>query len=219
MICGKCNTQLPDGAHYCYRCQATYMYPNETQEQAMQLARQEYDQYQAYFQQQQLQQQQLQQQQEQMRIQQQQLMLQQQQLEQQRIAQEQALQAQQQALLAQQQQNNVIEAQVQPQSGIACPNCGSNNVKVELVEQGQMTTRKGVGFGGHMNNAARGLTAVATLGVSNLVWKKSEGTNKTNTITATMGICQSCGNTWIINDKDNGGNKKKFGRAKGSIFK
>ena len=100
-----------------------------------------------------------------------------------------------------------------------CPNCGGTNVNVQLVEQGQMTTKKGVGFGGHVNNTARALTAIGTLGMSNLVWKKSKGTNKTNTVTATMGICQECGNTWVIDEQDNGGNKKKFGGAKGSIFR
>ncbi len=67
-----------------------------------------------------------------------------------------------------------------------------------MVEQGQKTLKKGVGFGGHMNNAARGVTAVCTLGMSNLVWKKSKGTNKTKTINSTVGICQNCGNTWEI---------------------
>lgn len=93
-----------------------------------------------------------------------------------------------------------------------CPNCGSEDVQVQLVEQGQQTSKKGLGFGGHMNNAARGATAVMTLGMSNLVWKKSKGTNKTKTINATVGICQSCGNTWEIK-------QGKFGSAPGSIFK
>ena len=55
-----------------------------------------------------------------------------------------------------------------------CPNCGSGNCQVQLVEQGQQTNKKGVGFGGHMNNAARTTTAVATFGMSNLLWKKIE---------------------------------------------
>ena len=93
-----------------------------------------------------------------------------------------------------------------------CPNCGSENTQVQLVEQGQQTSKKGVGFGGHMNNAARGATALVTFGASNLVWKKSKGTNKTKTINATMGICQDCGNAWEIK-------KGKFGSAPGSIFK
>lgn len=93
-----------------------------------------------------------------------------------------------------------------------CPNCGSGNVQVQLVEQGQQTTKKGLGFGGHVNNAARALTAVSTLGVSNLVWKKSKGTNKTKTVNATMGICQQCGSAWEIKEG-------KFGSAPGSILR
>lgn len=93
-----------------------------------------------------------------------------------------------------------------------CPNCGSENVQVQLVEAGQQTNKKGIGFGGRMNNTARGFTAICTLGVSNLFWKKSKGTNKTKTINNTMGICQNCGNTWLIN-------KGKFGSAPPSIFR
>lgn len=93
-----------------------------------------------------------------------------------------------------------------------CPICGSENVQVQLVEAGQQTNKKGVGFGGRVSNTARGFTALCTLGLSNLFWKKSKGTNKTKTINNTMGICQSCGNTWVIN-------KGKFGSAPTSIFR
>ena len=79
-----------------------------------------------------------------------------------------------------------------------CPVCGSVNVQVQMVETGQKTKRKGVGLGGHLNNAARGMTAVATLGMSNLVWKKSQGVNQTKTNTEKWGICQNCGSTWEI---------------------
>lgn len=79
-----------------------------------------------------------------------------------------------------------------------CPQCGSENVTVQAVEKGQMTTKKGVGFGGHINNMARKTTAMCTLGFSNLFWKKNEGTNKTTTQNASFGICQDCGNMWEI---------------------
>ena len=72
-----------------------------------------------------------------------------------------------------------------------CPICGSENVQVQLVEAGQQTNKKGVGFGGRVNNTARGFTA---------------------TINDTMGICQNCGNTWVIN-------KGKFSSAPTSIFR
>jgi len=79
-----------------------------------------------------------------------------------------------------------------------CPNCGSDNVTISMVQSEGKTKHKGVGLGGHVNNAARGLTAVATLGMSNLVWKKSKGTSKTEMITEKVCLCQSCGNSWTI---------------------
>lgn len=93
-----------------------------------------------------------------------------------------------------------------------CPYCGSENVQVQLVEEGQQTNKKGIGFGGHVNNSARGFTALCTLGISNLFWKKSKGTNKTKTINSTVAVCQNCGNTWTIK-------KRKMGFAPTSIFK
>ena len=95
---------------------------------------------------------------------------------------------------------------------LCCPNCHSSNVNVQLVEIGQTTTKKGVGFGGHVNNAARMTTAVMTLGMSNLVWKKSKGTNKTKTVNSTVGICQNCGCTFEIQ-------QGKYGSAPGSIIR
>ncbi len=93
-----------------------------------------------------------------------------------------------------------------------CPNCGSENVQVQIVERGQQTNKKGVGFGGRANNKARKLVGRVTFGTSNLFWKESHGTNKTTTINDTMGICQACGNTWVIDEG-------KTGIAPGSIFK
>lgn len=61
-----------------------------------------------------------------------------------------------------------------------CPKCGSENVTIEMVQTAGKTKKHGNGLGGHVNNAARGLTAVCTLGMSNLVWKKSKGNEKTN---------------------------------------
>lgn len=43
-----------------------------------------------------------------------------------------------------------------------------------------------------------GMTAVCTLGMSNLVWKKSKGGEKTVTQMAKVCLCQNCGNSWII---------------------
>ena len=59
-----------------------------------------------------------------------------------------------------------------------CPKCGSDNVSIEMIQTGGKTKKHGNGIGGHVNNAARGFTAVCTLGMSNLVWKKSKGNEK-----------------------------------------
>lgn len=56
---------------------------------------------------------------------------------------------------------------------MVCPECGSENVTITMEEVGSKTKKHGNGLGGHVNNAARAVTAVSTLGLSNLVWKKS----------------------------------------------
>lgn len=38
--------------------------------------------------------------------------------------------------------------------------------------------------------------AVATLGVSNLVWKKSKGMDYTKNKNAAVAVCQKCGHMW-----------------------
>ena len=79
-----------------------------------------------------------------------------------------------------------------------CPNCGSPNVTISMQEVGSKTKKHGNGIGGHVNNFARGMTAIYTLGMSNLVWKKSKGGEKTVTKMAKVCLCQNCGNSWII---------------------
>ena len=41
-----------------------------------------------------------------------------------------------------------------------CPKCGSDNVSIEMIQTGGKTKKHGNGIGGHVNNAARGFTAV-----------------------------------------------------------
>ena len=79
-----------------------------------------------------------------------------------------------------------------------CPKCGSENVSIEMVQSGGKQKHTGVGLGGHLNNTARGLTAIATLGMSNLVWKKSKGGSKMKFNNEKICLCQSCGNSWAI---------------------
>ena len=59
-----------------------------------------------------------------------------------------------------------------------CPRCSSEDVQIVYQQSGSRTASHGTGFGGKFNNAARATTAVATVGLSNLVWKKSKGTHK-----------------------------------------
>ena len=79
-----------------------------------------------------------------------------------------------------------------------CPKCGSENVTISMQQVAGKTKKHGVGFGGHMNNAARGVTAVATLGMSNIFWKKSKGSEKTKFKNEKVCLCQNCGNSWEI---------------------
>ena len=81
-----------------------------------------------------------------------------------------------------------------------CPNCNGEHVTIQMIQDEAKTSHKGVGFGGHMNNAARGLTAVCTLGMSNLVWKKSKGGSKTKLTTHKVCLCQDCGHSWELED-------------------
>lgn len=80
-----------------------------------------------------------------------------------------------------------------------CPKCGSNNVNTQIVQVGGKTRKHGNGILGKMNNSARGLTALCTLGMSNIVWKKSTGNEKTSFKNKTMAVCQDCGHAWKVN--------------------
>ena len=70
-----------------------------------------------------------------------------------------------------------------------------------MEETGSKTKKHGNGIGGHLNNTARALTAVSTLGLSDLVWKKSKGSEKTKAIMQKVGLCQNCGHSWILDKK------------------
>lgn len=79
-----------------------------------------------------------------------------------------------------------------------CPKCKSEDVSIELVQVGEKTKNHGNGLGGHINNAARTTTAIMTLGMSNLVWKKSKGGEKTEAVNQRVCLCQSCGYMWSL---------------------
>lgn len=79
-----------------------------------------------------------------------------------------------------------------------CPKCKSENVTISLEQVESKTKKTSVGLGGHINNTARALTAISTLGMSNLVWKKSTGEAKTKAKNVKMCLCQNCGYLWEI---------------------
>ena len=79
-----------------------------------------------------------------------------------------------------------------------CPNCSSTNVSIQMIQSGGKNAHKGAGLLGHTNNAARGLTAVSTLGMSNLLWKKSRGTTRQKFSNEKRALCQDCGTDWKV---------------------
>ena len=79
-----------------------------------------------------------------------------------------------------------------------CPKCGSENVSIAMEQVAGKTKKHGVGFAGHMNNAARATTAFITLGMSNLVWKKSKGGEKNVFENRKVCLCQQCGYSWPL---------------------
>ena len=81
---------------------------------------------------------------------------------------------------------------------MTCPKCKSDNVTISMQQVSSKTKKHGNGLGGIVNNTARGMTAVCTLGMSNLVWKKSTGNEKTTVKNEKICLCQSCGHSWGI---------------------
>lgn len=83
---------------------------------------------------------------------------------------------------------------------MVCPKCGSENVVVQMQEVGSKTKKHGNGLSGIVNNTARAATAVCTLGMSNLVWKKSKGGEKTKMKNVKICLCQKCGHDWPFDE-------------------
>lgn len=79
-----------------------------------------------------------------------------------------------------------------------CPKCKTENVLIQVVQANAKTNKHGNGLLGHANNAARGVTAACTLGMSNLFWKKSKGSAKTKFANQKVCLCQNCGHSWNI---------------------
>ena len=81
---------------------------------------------------------------------------------------------------------------------MVCPKCNSENVNVQIEQVSSKTKKHGNGCGGIVNNTARAATAVCTLGMSNLVWKKSKGGEKTTVENKKVCVCQNCGHSWDL---------------------
>lgn len=79
-----------------------------------------------------------------------------------------------------------------------CPKCHSPNTRIDLMQTSSKSSHKSNGLMGHTNNAMRGITALSTLGMSNLVWKKSKGNSSTKFKNVSVGVCQDCGSNWRI---------------------
>lgn len=79
-----------------------------------------------------------------------------------------------------------------------CKKCHSSNVVISFVQTKGRTAKRGVGLGGHINNGLRRTAAAFTLGGSNLIWKKSEGTATTKFKNQKIALCQNCGYSWKV---------------------
>ena len=75
-----------------------------------------------------------------------------------------------------------------------CPKCGSNNVNVQMVNEGAKTKHNGRGC---LWECGRLLLILCTAGLWLLVGR-SKGKSKTKIINKKMAICQACGNTWEL---------------------
>ncbi|RRD50724.1 hypothetical protein [Arachnia propionica] len=93
-----------------------------------------------------------------------------------------------------------------------CPSCHSENIQVQMIQHGQKTTHKGLGFGGRMNNIARKAVALVTCRFSNLFWKKNLGTSTSKAANKSMGVCQECGMNWELK-------RDKVGSGPWSVFR
>lgn len=91
---------------------------------------------------------------------------------------------------------------------MVCPNCGSENVVVQMQEVGSKTKKHGNGLGGIAHNTVRATMGIATLGMSNLVIKKAKGGERTKVTTQKICLCQSCGHDWPFQEEKKGLFKK-----------
>lgn len=79
-----------------------------------------------------------------------------------------------------------------------CPKCKGDNVQISFQQTEGKAKKTGVGLGGHAHNAIRGVAAIGTLGMSNLVIKKAKGEEKMTYKNEKMAVCQDCGHSWKV---------------------
>ena len=82
--------------------------------------------------------------------------------------------------------------QQQMNQGICCPNCGSHNINIQIVQNGMKTSTKGNGC---LWEVGRILLIICTCGLWLLVGKHA-ATSTTTMNTSKVHICQNCGCTW-----------------------
>lgn len=92
----------------------------------------------------------------------------------------------------------MIRAQVKKKdpNRLYCQKCGSDDIFIQMIETGTKTVKDGIGAAGQINNLARGVTAIGTLGMSNIVWKKSKPRHHHEILSKKICICQNCGRSW-----------------------
>lgn len=81
---------------------------------------------------------------------------------------------------------------------LKCPKCRGCNISVQMVGVGSKTSKTTLGVGGKAHNLARGVAAVYTLGLSNLVITKAKGREVTKNKMEKVAICQDCGKSWNL---------------------
>lgn len=79
-----------------------------------------------------------------------------------------------------------------------CPVCGSQNVMIMMQQVGSKTKKRGIGFGGVMNNILRIFFAICTCGLVLIFWRKAKGSEKTVVRNEKIALCQNCGHSWTI---------------------
>lgn len=77
---------------------------------------------------------------------------------------------------------------------MVCPNCGSDKVVVQMVQDGATTRTKGSGC---LWRIGRTFLICITFGLWALIGKR-KGKSKTKVTSHKEAICQSCGHSWMV---------------------